>query len=111
MALQMYILYTMQCGHVSRLPISASISYPMSCLVCRKKQFINGIQTREWHARCNRRKCPFSAWTGMSQDLAEQAANRHARNAPEHASSLLVVYEPNPAAVKQLEKLTENHML
>jgi hypothetical protein len=86
-------------------------SYPFSCIQCRKKTRFNGIMTLEWHAFCTRKSCPFGAWTGTSQDLAEQAANRHARNAANHAASVQVEFMTNPAAAEKLRKLKELNLL
>ena|SRR6266478_5741088 len=111
MALKKFIMYITRCGHTSRLPIDMQLGNPMSCLVCHKRTTIFDVQTLEWHAKCNYRKCSFGAWTGLSQDLAEQAATRHERNAGNHSGMLLVEFVQNPEAVKRLAQLKRDHLL
>lgn len=106
-----FILYDTECGHITRLPITAAFSYPFACRTCKKITQIAQVHVSEWHAFCLFHKCPYSAWTGMSKNLAEEAANRHARNAVNHSIYIQVEYMPNPVAVAHKNKLAVNGIL
>jgi len=106
MSLKAFIIYVTKCGHTTRLPIDVQLGHPFSCLVCHKRTTITDIHTLEWHAKCNYRRCHFGAWTGLSQDLAEQAATRHLRNAGNHdgqSSIEAVLNGPTQSRVRGLE--------
>jgi len=111
MSLKAFIIYVTKCGHTTRLPVDVQLGHPFSCLVCHKQTTITDIHTLEWHAKCNYRRCHFGAWTGLSQDLAEQAATRHLRNAGNHDGQVITEYVQNPEAVKRLAQLKRNHIL
>jgi hypothetical protein len=107
MPLNKFILYDTECGHVTRLPINAVLGYPFACNQCRKLTTIVNVHVNEWHAFClfTSPRCRFSAWTGMSKDLANQAADRHGRNAVNHSIHIQVEYMINPSAMSRRKKL------
>lgn len=110
MALNKFIIYITACKHTTRLPINVRLGYPFSCLVCHKLTTIVDVHTYEWHAYCTKSKCNFGAWTGLSAELAEQAANRHALNTG-HIDTAKTEYVPNPTSVARLEYLKKNGIL
>lgn len=111
MSINKFILYDTECGHIVRIPVNALAGYPLSCIVCRKLSKIVKVHVNEWHAFCLMPKCRFSAWCGMSKDLAEAAANRHARSAANHSIHIQVEYMPNPVAVEHRRNLRANGIL
>lgn len=110
MSLKKFIIYITACKHTTRLPTDALLGHPFSCLVCHATTTIVDIHTCEYHAYCTKKKCSFGAWTGLSPELAEQAANRHAMNSG-HTDTAKTEYVPNPIAVQRLEFLKRNGIL
>lgn len=110
MSLNKFIIYITACGHTTRLPVDMQLGHPFSCMVCRRETVIVDVHVHEYHAYCTIKKCTFSAWTGLSQELAEQAANRHANNAG-HMDTAKTEYVPNPVSVHRLARLKESGIL
>jgi hypothetical protein len=102
MSIKQWFVYELTCGHASRLP-QGVIAYPFSCNVCHKSASLRGVKVQEWHARCQTPKCPFSAWTGASDSLAKQAADRHNKNTGHRV--IRVAIEDNPAAITEKNRL------
>lgn len=96
------ILYELSCGHVQPGRIG---SLRLQCLNCNPVDWkeIVDVHVYEWRAKCN--DCNLSAWSGLSQMLAAQRANAHARKRPTH--SVKVQYVANPEAKKIRDRITE----
>lgn len=110
MSVTLYLLFKMECEHITRLPAHAVISNPVHCIECQAQTRITTIQVEEWHAYCTRKECRYSAWTGMSKELANQAANKHASNTGHYATSH-IEWADNPASVAALKRMQAQGVL
>ncbi len=96
------VLYILDCDHIALISPNASKG-PLWCEACKKERKVKGVHEFEWHARCDKPRCPFSRWTGLSQMQAGQFANAH--NAGTQHDRIYVEYAPRPESVKAKESL------
>lgn len=85
------------------------VQSPISCPDCNAEKNLHNVHIHEWHAKCMTTNCPFARWTGISQRLAEQMANAHARSSGHRG--IKVSYDPRPEAVNLQQKLRKNKVI
>jgi hypothetical protein len=101
------ILFILECGHVE-LALSVSGDH-LWCGRCATMKLVKDVHVYEWHARCTSSGCTMSRYCGLSKDLARFLARGHSARRPSHLVN--VEYEPNPVAIRVMEKRMKGGLL